>query len=456
MSLDDINYVEFSPKMKLVGELPPTTKLRDETFKKTNQTWKKNLLIENYKKIDDIEHGLADLKVKKEDLAEAESQILEKSTVIARLEATIKYINREEVPNNFIGSRAIKLKDEWLEMVKMNSAEAYKEPEVIPFVQPQENNVPENTIIEEDITNFVDKAFEEKIDENKDVEEAKKEIINEANIVDVNDKVSNIAKELFPDSYEEKIATEEISEEIPLEDPASNNNIEEKPVNVSSYETGASTMDKIDDKDNSEEVNIELPVKEEKITIHDIEDKAEVSEEIKIPEFTFENPEDNEEDIDSVKEEVSEKVEETSSIEPIDIGKAVITSEAKENVDLNMLSIEDLLKLRNDKQKEREEITEEKNKALQEKEEAERINAEKEAEKTAKEEAIKNALLQEIGLIDSDKEKLDSDIQNIKEATANVNRDTEIKTEGIAKLNEIEIMMGENTVSEVNDIPKTM
>lgn len=51
--------------------------------------------------------------------------ILEKTTAIAKLEEQIKILNREDVPQNFVGKRAIKLADTWLDNCRYNGNSAY-------------------------------------------------------------------------------------------------------------------------------------------------------------------------------------------------------------------------------------------------------------------------------------------------------------------------------------------
>lgn len=51
--------------------------------------------------------------------------ILEKTTAIAKLEEQIKILNREDVPQNFVGKRAIKLADTWLDNCRYNGSSAY-------------------------------------------------------------------------------------------------------------------------------------------------------------------------------------------------------------------------------------------------------------------------------------------------------------------------------------------
>jgi len=58
-------------------------------------------------------------------LESEKAKILEKTEAIARLEEQIRVIDREDVPQDFVKSRAIKLQNSWLENCRYNGTSAY-------------------------------------------------------------------------------------------------------------------------------------------------------------------------------------------------------------------------------------------------------------------------------------------------------------------------------------------
>ena len=128
--LDNVELKDSCAKAYETGRIHSNLiRLKKESFKNVGDKWKKFRISLLNKKLDrvkdELNNEIAQINLAGEKTEEIENRILDKTAVIARLEEKIKILSKENVPSNFVKTRAIKLKDDMIANVTLNSASAY-------------------------------------------------------------------------------------------------------------------------------------------------------------------------------------------------------------------------------------------------------------------------------------------------------------------------------------------
>jgi len=444
MSLDEINLVEASESAKPDKRLSANSiKLREETFDKTKKKYLES-------RIADLKKELSEMEVDENNMAVSEEKALDKSAAIAKLEGVLKVLSGEEVPTSFIANRAIKLKEEWLEHAKANTAgvssEVIEEPSEVDITASGEDNP---FVAKSDVQDFYDTAFatmeapksEEVVEAPVPVSINREEIENE-----INKKIQELSTQV-----EETVPTEvPISEVIPNYNAGSSAVSEERPGYIDEVyepmtdEEIAQAREKLE-LEQFQRISTDDVVRDEVVVVPERVEEGQTEKEEEIPEFNIVSGE-------TITEEQEKPVEEVES------KSIVMSSEEKGQLQeqLKDCSVEELLKVVSDRRKAHEELEEAKNQALREKEESEKKRSEMEAAYAEREEKVKKALLEQISTIDSSNTTLGNDIESVKAETEGTKKDTESIEEKIAKLNEIGMMFGEEEKEEEEVKQKTM
>ncbi len=444
---ENINLIGIDESVKKDSKLSANS----IKFKQNSLSIEKRKYIANLREsIDRYKQELSELD--RED-SDYENKVEGKTFVIAKMEAEIRIESGEEVPRNFVNSRAIKLKEEWLRNCVNNTigCTTFGSNTEISTENTDSNN--ENFINveevsqnrEEEISDSVDEAIETESNEIK--EEDVKEFYDNA--------FNNIGVE--QNSEEEKIDRGELEEEINQKLQEVYGNIDEAKeslrVSENSYQedyntenTGyidqdyipmtddavAASQEKLEN-DKYQEIN-----KSDNISDEVIEEREEIvvaPEREEIPEFTVAKNDDIE-----------------KNVEP----KSIVISE-DEKAKLKTYSFEELKELISARSKETKELEQKANSMEADIEEGRKMNAaaaeeeeiavkmreELEAEKSKKEEELKDKMIERVVAIESRNNSLNSDIQNREEEIANINKDTESRREKISSINK-----GNDTIKE--------
>ena len=205
-------------------------RLREGTFKKVYDFFRIKLLENKLKRVNsNLEKTVADVDANV-DTKVVEDKIMSQSVAIARIEEKIKVLSKEEVPTNYVNSRAIKLKNDMMkellakEEVLYASDEKNKEESIVDnasdygfsdfantefsvFAAGKKKKNDESSISREDIKDVIDEKFSEL---NEDKSENKEEI--DKPVDDIIDR-KEIENEIEKTEIEEE-AKEEIKEEV--------------------------------------------------------------------------------------------------------------------------------------------------------------------------------------------------------------------------------------------------
>jgi len=461
MSLDDINLVKSSESAKPDARLSANSiKLREETFNNTKKVYHSSLANNLVERIDDLKKELSEIEIKENDIAAAEEQAMDKSAAIAKLEGILSVVSGEEVPEQFIANRAIKLKEEWLENARANCKGA---------VISQENNVEEEKTelavepTTESISSEDDNPYVAKADVKDFYDTAFKEIESPKTEVEETPKFEPISREEIEKEINKKLQelSTPVEESVPVEVPISEV--------IPNYEVVSTPSSGYTDEVYKPMTDDEIAAAREKLELDQFQQiyadgvsnepsktDENIREEIVVTPEREENIETKEDEIEDFAI-VGEEKEAEAVEEPAEARNIVTSAEDKakyENSEYSEYSVEDLLKVVNDRKKAHAEKEEARNQAIKEKEEIERKRLEMEAEYAEKEEAIKKAIIEQIDTIDNSNTTLDNDIQNVKAETEDTKKDTESIEEKMAKLNEIAMMFSDDTEEKEEDKQK--
>ena len=134
IELKDPEYgtVKKSSKIRII-------KFKSLSFKNISNLWKNFRISCLDKRLEKAKDKLVSMEIENQDFNEktlkgdmsvAESKLLRKSTVVARLESKIAFLKTgTEVTDDFISSRAIILKDNMMRNLRYNSGTIYSVPE---------------------------------------------------------------------------------------------------------------------------------------------------------------------------------------------------------------------------------------------------------------------------------------------------------------------------------------
>lgn len=430
---EDINF--YDPELRILkdGKIPVDTRLAANSLKNKMESAynERKKWLEGLDKSKALEQRISETEGELTEINEEdenfEEEVLEKTTVIARLEKMLRVESGEEIPTNFVANRAIKLKEEWLKngVINTKGCSTFKPKitddakEYINYIREKDKNADandislageiENSNIDEDVTidNDIQKVYE-------NIEEANNLVNNAENsIEEKNDDigVGYVDQEYVPMTEEEVAKSREKIE---------NDRYNEINFNSTSF-----------DKTFEQE-------REEIVVAPDREE---------IDEFTM------------VKE--PEEVEKVVAIEEkIEPKSVVVSSELKEK--LQNLTFEELQAMLNEKSERNKELERESSSVKRNVEEEKKINAEvtEEEENTVKEEAktneeeveaekqreelkakeekeaqeLKELMIQNIIDMDNKNDSLTSVIENDKEELDNVTKDTETRRENISNI----------------------
>lgn len=172
IELIDEDYGTVTEKKK-----PRQIKTRRVSFGRIANAWTKFRISRNKKKLEKEKEKALKASYKTDSdfrlLSKEEKKIAKRAEAIAKLEAKIKVLSKEDVPTNYVQDRAIKLKDNMIKNLRANSSYAYS----IGLDK-------EDVIFNEDAMESQDNIFDVPVedmfnDEERDLNESVSEIIKE-------------------------------------------------------------------------------------------------------------------------------------------------------------------------------------------------------------------------------------------------------------------------------------